>query len=365
MIERLIALAKDKRPAARRALSLGIVELCHGPGLDLDPQDKEIAGQIIIRLISEFEADLRSQIANRLAASSQAPKALILALAEDEIIVANAVIMQSPLLDNDDLISIINTKTREHRLLIAARPHISAEVGDALIKPGEPEVLAALLNNQTAEISQAAMEYAVEESKSRRNLQGPLVSREDLPPRLAAQMAAFVSTELKRKLVEKFPHDQEIVRQAVQEIGANKSAAPAGSGQGLGAKAAALIERLHANGELNITRVISFLREKRLPLFFAGMAALTRLNAQSLVHFAFDDEAHGLAVICRAAGADRGQFVAVVLLLALARNGRATSPKKLQEICRLFDSLSEKRALEVIEDWRSGLHDPEHKVAAG
>ncbi len=365
MIERLIALAKDKRPAARRALSLGIVELCHGPGLQMDPQDKEIAGQIIIRLISEFESDLRVQIADRLAASDQAPKALIRALAEDEIIVAEAVITQSPLLDNDDLIAIINTKTHEHRLLIAARPHISAEVGDALLKPGEPEVLAALINNQTAEISQAAMEYAVEESKSRRNLQGPLVSREDLPPRLAAQMAAFVSSEMKRMLVEKFPHDQEIVSQAVQEIGANKSAVPAGSEQGLSAKAAALIERLHANGELNITRVISFLREKRLPLFFAGMAALTKLNVQSLIHFAFEGEARGLAVICRAAGADRGQFVAVVLLLALARNGHATPANKLQAICRLFDSLSEKRALEVVEDWRTGLHNPERKAAAG
>lgn len=365
MIERLIALAKDKRPAARRALSLGIVELCHGAGLDLDPRDKEIAGQIVIRLISEFEADLRSQIASRLAASSQPPKALILALAEDEIIVANAVIMQSPLLDDDDLITIINTRSREHRLLIAARPHISAEVGDALLKPGEPEVLAALINNQTAAISQAAMEYAVEESRSRFNLQGPLISRADLPPRLAIQMAAFVSAELKRKLAEKFPNEQEIISQVVEEIGANTAATPAGPEQGLGAKAAALIERLRANGELNITRVISFLREKRLPLFFAGMAALAKLNVQSLVHFAFEGESQGLAIICRAVGADRSQFVAVVLLLALARNGRATSPKKLQELCHLFDSISEKRALEVVEDWRKGLDDPGGKLAAG
>ncbi len=365
MIERLIELAKDKRPAARRALSLGIVELCYGPGLEMDPQDKEIAGQIIIRLIAEFETDLRSQISHRLAASAQAPKALIRALAEDEIIVAGAVIAHNPLLENDDLIAIINTKTREHRLLIAARPHISAEVGDALLKPGEPEVLATLLNNQTAEISLAAMEYAVEESRSRVTLQGPLVIRADLPPHLAAIMISFVSRELKRKLAAKFPHDQEIVSQAMHEIAAGKAALPAGPEQGLSAKAAILIERLQKNGELNITRVISFLREKRLPLFFAGMSALTRLTTQSLVHFAFESEAQGLAVICRAAGADRGQFVAVVLLLEQARNGRVIPPGKLQAICRLFDSLSETRALEVLEDWRTGLHDPERKVAAG
>lgn len=365
MIEQLIDLARDKTPAARRALSAGIIELCQRGAGEMDPQDKEIAGQIIIRLLAEFETEMRARIAQSLAASGQAPKALIRALAGDEISVARAVIAQSPLLENSDLIDIINSKTREHRLLVAARPNISAEVGDALLKPGEPEVLEALLNNQTAEISKAAMEYAVEESKLRANLRGPLAVRADLPPALAKLMMAFVSDELKRVLAAKFPHEQLIVSQALNEIAAKKPPAPESSGQGVSEKAAALIERLQANGELNITRVISFLREKRLPLFFAGMAGLTGLNAQSLVHFAFESEAQGLAVMCRAAGADRGQFAAVILLLSHARNGRAVPPAKLQIACRLFDSLSETRAIEVMQDWRAALHDPGRKAAAG
>lgn len=364
MIEKLIEIAKDKRPAARRALSMGIVELCEGQTAHMAPQDREVAGQIIIRLISEFEIEIRSQISARLAGSSMAPKALIRALAEDEIIVAQPVIAQSPLLTNEDLLDIIISKTREHRLLVAQRPHISAEVGDALLKPGEPEVLETLLNNQTAEISQAAMEYAVEESRSMVNLQGLIVARADLPPRLAEKLIAFASGEIKRKLAAKFPHEQLIVSQAMREVSLERKPAAATPDQGVTAKAVNLIERLHRNGELNITRVISFLREKRLPLFFAGLAALTKLNTQSLVHFAFDNEA-GLAVLCRAAGADRGQFTAVALLLEQARNGRALPAKKMTAICRLFDSLTEARAKEVIEDWRLGLHDPERQLAVG
>lgn len=363
MIENLIELAKDKRPEARRALSVAIIDICHGAGVQLDPQDKEIAGQIIIRLIAEFESELRAQIADRLALSELAPKALICALAADEIAVAHSVIAQSPLLDDHDLIDVINSRTREHRLIVAARPNISAEVGDALLKPGEPEVLAALINNQTADISLAAMEYAVEESKSWIALRGPLVTRKDLPPQLARKLVAFVSDELKRQLAIKFPHDQEVISQVVQEIGAANAAGPASLEHG--ARAAALIERLQANGELNITRVVSFLREKRLPLFFAGMAALTRLNAQSLVQLAYESEAYGLAVICRAAGADRGQFVSVVLLLEQARKGRATSTNQLQSATRLFDSLSDARALAVLEEWRAGPNGPERKRAAG
>lgn len=364
MIERLIEIAKDNRPAARRALSLGIIELCNVQGAQMEPHDREVAGQIIIRLIGEFEIELRAQISAQLAASAHAPKALVRALAEDEITIAGPVIAQSPLLDDDDLLDIIVHKSREHRLLIAARPNISAEVGDALLKPGEQEVLEALFNNQTAEISEAAMEYAVEESRSWLKLQHLIVARADLPPAIAARMASFVSDQLKRQLAAKFPHDQQIISQAMQEIGRNRPAIPNSTEQGVSARAAKLIDRLQGNGELNITRVISFLREKRLPLFFAGMAALTKLSTQSLIHFAFESDA-GLAVLCRAAGADRGQFVAVALLLEQARRGVALPPNKLQTLSRLFDTLSEQRALEVIKDWRAGLHDPERKQAAG
>lgn len=364
MIENLIELAKDKSPEARRALSMAIIDLCHGGTAQLDPQDREIAGQIIIRLISEFESDLRAQIADRLSGSAQAPKALIRALAGDEISVAQPVIARSPLLDDHDLIAIIKGKTREHRLLVASRPNLSADVGDALLKPGEPEVLEALLNNRSAEISAAAMEYAVEESRVRVKLQGPLVTRGDLPHKLALKLMSFVSSELKRQLVAKFPHDREIVGQVLHDVSVANAQDFALAAQGINVKAASLIDRLQANGELNITRVISFLREKRLPLFLAGMAALTKLNVQSLVHFAFEGEAKGLAVICRAAGADRGQFVSVVLLLEQARNGRALPTSQLQSSGRLFDSLSEAHALAVLADWRTGLHDPEHKQRA-
>lgn len=362
MIERLIEAAKDKRPAARRALSMAIIDLCHEPGSRISPEDKALAGEILVHLVRDLELQLRAQISQKLANSPHAPYPLIRALAEDEISVAAPVIAQSPLLSDMDLIEIVTSKTREHRLLVAARPGIPAAVGDALLKPGEPEVLAALLNNQTADISQAAMEYAIEESRHRENLRALLITRSDLPPRLAQKLLAFVSDEMKRQLAAKFPQDREIICQAMSEISAARNSTVSGPSQGVGIKAAALIERLHANGELNITRVISFLRERRLPLFFAGMAALTRLNTQSLVHFAFESEAQGLAVICRAAGADRGQFVSVVLLLEHARSGRPLPPAQLQSICRLFDSLSETRAHEVLEDWRTKLHSPEKAV---
>ncbi|MFZ5914303.1 MAG: DUF2336 domain-containing protein [Pseudomonadota bacterium] len=356
VLDRLVENATDKNPASRRALLADIVGLCDAPVKRLSETEKHLAGEILVRVVREFEAQMRAEVAEKLAASANVPKQLIRALAEDEIVIAKPVILTSPLLDETDLLSIIDSKSREHRLLVAERPHISSAVGDALIKAGEPEVLLALLNNQTAAISHAAMEYAVEESRSRAILRGPLVTRADLPLDLAKRMISFVSIILKREIAAKFPNDADITNWALLEIAdaqAEKQRELTQNSQNISAKAAALINKLQINGELNLTRVISFLRERRMPLFFAGLAALTKMNERNLMELAFDGAQQGLAAICRVANADRGQFVSIALLLEQARTGQSFPAQRLQIICRQFDGLSVEKAETIVANARS------------
>ncbi|HAK62061.1 MAG TPA: hypothetical protein DCO82_02340 [Alphaproteobacteria bacterium] len=356
VLDRLVENATDKNPASRRALLADIVGLCDAPVKRLSETEKHLAGEILVRVVREFEVQMRAEVAEKLAASANVPKQLIRALAEDEIVIAKPVILTSPLLDETDLLSIIDSKSREHRLLVAERPHISSAVGDALIKAGEPEVLLALLNNQTAAISHAAMEYAVEESRSRAILRGPLVTRADLPLDLAKRMISFVSIILKREIAAKFPNDADITNWALLEIAdaqAEKQRELTQNSQNISAKAAALINKLQINGELNLTRVISFLRERRMPLFFAGLAALTKMNERNLMELAFDGAQQGLAAICREANADRGQFVSIALLLEQARTGQSFPAQRLQIICRQFDGLSVEKAETIVANARS------------
>lgn len=355
VLDRLVEHAADKSPAARRILLGDIIGLCDSPIKHLSDTEKHLAGEILVRVVREFEVQMRAEVAAKLAASPNAPKRLVRALAEDEIVIAKPVILNSPLLDESDLISIINSKSREHRLLVAERPHISSAVGDALLKPGEPEVLLALLNNQTAAISHAAMEYAVEESRTRAILRGPLVTRADLPLDLAKKMVSFVSIILKREIAAKFPNDADITNWALLEIAdaqAEKQRELAQNSQSISAKAAALINKLQISGELNLTRVISFLRERRMPLFFAGLAALTKINERSLMELSFESESQGLAAVCRAAGADRGQFVSIALLLEQARTGQSFPAHRLQTICRQFDGLSSEKSESIVANVR-------------
>lgn len=346
----LIELARDPNPAARVALSQRITDICLQAPRQLNPEEKEVAGHILIQLSRDFEVQLRSRLAFQLAGSSRAPKQLILALASDEISVSGPVISQSPLLDEQDLVEIVRTKSNAHRMRIAMRSGITAAVSNALVQAEEPDVLQALVNNKSAEISGAALEYLVMESKIQTNLQGPLIARDDLSSDLVQKMHAFVSNALKLEIQAKYEIEDEILDAAFREAQPiqNENDATIASS----AKAAALIAKMRASGELSLNRVIGLLREKRLNLFLEGLATLCELDARTITSLAFEGEGQGMAVVCRAIGADRSQFATITLLLERARTGKAVPAARLQAVCQLFDTMPLERASAVIEQWR-------------
>lgn len=359
----LIALAGDPDPAARQALSQRVTAICLSDDRQLSQQEKEVAGHILIRLSREFETQLRVKLAHQFAASPQAPKLLIQALAQDEVEVSAPIISQSPLLEERDLIEIIMNKTHAHRLNVAMRSGITSAVSSALVQTEEPDVLKALVNNQSAEIAGAAMEYLVAESKEQKDLQEPLIARSDLSPSLVQKMFTFVSDALKKEIQTRFAIDSDMLDSAMKNIRAEQLEAPAAATQTAESKAAALIAKMKAMGELSLNRVIGLLREKRLNLFLEGLAALSQLDARTVTNLAFDGEGQGMAVVCRSVGADRSQFATIVLLLERARTGKAVPAARLQAVCQLFDTMPLERASGVVEQWRTRAR-PAGKSAA-
>ena len=353
-LQSLIELARDPDPAARQALSQHITDICLQAPRQLNDEEKEVAGHILVHLSREFETQMRADLALQLASSPRAPKLLILALAADEISVSSPVIAGSPLLDEEDLVEIVMNKTHEHRLSVAMRSGITAAVSNALVASEEADVLQALVKNKSAEIAGAAMEYLVTESKQNTSLQEPLIARSDLPPSLVHKMYSFVSDALRNEIQGKYDIDPEILESALRNAqSVRDKALPSGADPGYAvSKAAQLITKLYASGELSLNRVIGFLREKRLNLFLEGLAVLCELDSRTVNSLAFEGEGQGMAVVCRAINADRSQFATITLLLERARTGKAVPAARLQAVCQLFDTMTSERAVGVIEQWR-------------
>ncbi len=362
-ISDLIELARDPDPAARQALSQHITDICLQGAHQLSPEEKEVAGHILIHLSREFETQMRANLAFQLSTSPRAPKLLVQALAADEISVSAPIIAHSPLLDERDLVEIVLNKTHAHRLSVAMRSGITAAVSNALVQTEEPDILKALVDNKSAEIADAAMDYLVAESKQQTGLQGPLIARSDLPPALAQKMFSFVSAALKAEIQARYEVDSDILDAALQMSQPGRDTGAPAAGQSVEHKAASLAAKMRASGELSLNRVIGFLREKRLNLFLEGLALTCDLDTRTITSLAFEGEGQGMAVVCRAVGADRSQFATITLLLERARTGKAVPAARLQAVCQLFDTMPVDRAMGVIEQWRA-RRKPAGKTAA-
>ncbi len=117
---------------------------------------------------------------------------LISLLANDRIEIARPVLLRSPVLRDEDLVTIVKLRGREHILAIAMRPRLSEFVSDACIETGDDEVIEGLLRNNGSEISKKAFSYLVAESERVDRFREPLVCRADLPQDLAMRMFWWV-----------------------------------------------------------------------------------------------------------------------------------------------------------------------------
>ena len=145
---------------------------------------------------------VRQTISAQLATFKETPPELAAMLANDEIEVAYPILTQSEVLQDAQLIETIRNRTLEHQMAIAIRHTVPVVVSDALVETGDEDIIRTLLENSGARISQATMEYLVEEFSRVNTFQEPIVRRHDLEPELAKRMLMWVSVALRKHIVE-------------------------------------------------------------------------------------------------------------------------------------------------------------------
>ncbi len=149
--EQLVDLARDKTRQGRSALLTAIIKLYDGDGQRLTGQDQTMIKNIICQLLNNVETSVRQALAEHIAESTETPKDLVIALANDDIHVAYPILLKSEILKDDELIEIIQHRTMEHQVAIAMRRFVSAPVSDALVETGADQVVTTLLENDGAQ----------------------------------------------------------------------------------------------------------------------------------------------------------------------------------------------------------------------
>ena len=355
--QHLLRLAASHSAGERRVLADSLVDLLADTNPDLSEREAALIGDILNKLVRDFETAVRRELADRLARLERAPHDVIVALANDEIQVAKPPLRRSPMLCDQDLIAIIRNRSRQHQMSIALRDMVSEAVSDALVETGDEAIITSLLSNKNARISECTLAYLVEEARRVDSYQEPLVLREDLSEDLAKRIYTFVAQELGLRILQRFDLDPEVLDEQLIGLPEAVVAHTGRAAKPLPVDDAPerLAKALADSNEMTPDFLVKVLRAGKVDLFEALIAELTGLGTPLLPPLLYDTNAMALATICRASGIPKKQFVELYLLIRRTQTRCKTTPTRdIGNALSYFDRITPASALEVVACWRSG-----------
>jgi len=344
----LVARARDGLKADRQRLLNNISELFVAGDDRLSEHERATMIDIIGKLVQQVETDVARELCGRLAKVPAAPRELVMRLASERVEIARPLIMQSPVLRDPDLIELVRHRTQEHRLCVAMRSGLSAEVSDVLISYGDEDVIEALLLNQDAVLSKSAIEHLVEESRRVDRFQEPLLRRRELPKRLAMRMFWWVSALLRKQILAEFPELETELDDAIEATVSAMAAEPGIEHN----SARVLIDNLADRGELTGRSLVGMLRHGRVTAFIVALAKRAKSDAVTTRRIFFSNCTEAFAALCRAADIDRNDFASLFLLRRAPRaKGAALPPAQLAAVLAFYDKIKPNSAAAAVRFW--------------
>jgi uncharacterized protein (DUF2336 family) len=157
---------------------------------ELPPEARADAEVALTRMLDDPEPMVRRALAEAFAGAREAPRHIALALAADVSDVARAVLAQSPLLGDADLVDCAGYGDAVAQQAIARRARLAAPVAAALAEVGERDAAMALTGNLDAELGKPALWRLFERFKDDAEMRERLIERPGLPSALRAAIAA-------------------------------------------------------------------------------------------------------------------------------------------------------------------------------
>ena len=198
-------LARDPDERVRILLARRLAGLVPGLAGEEQLRLQRQTYETLVALVADAAVRVRAAVADVLKDMPQAPRGLILQLAQDQAVMVSAPIIRfSPLLTTRDLLSLIaEARSPGTVAAVAGRPGIDTQVSDAIAATADSAAIRALLCNPTAQIREATLDALVGSAADHLDWHEPLVRRPTLPPHAARALAGIVATHLLEALAER------------------------------------------------------------------------------------------------------------------------------------------------------------------
>lgn len=355
-LQELLKLAREISTASRRALLSTVTDLFGERPEVLTERERALMSDILSKLLREVEIAVRRDLAAQLAEKPDTPQDLLLILDKEETDLVRSALMKAEVLHDPELIEIVVHRTLQHQLAIAMRRMASAEAADGLIESNNSDVIKTLLEDPNPKVSEATMDYLVEESRRVDSYQEPLVKRESLTRELARRLNLWVAAALRSYILDRFDIDpvelDDLLLKVVQHLGPDEAVSDPVRVQRRGA-ADTLAARLDPQTQAAPQRLIHILRDGEVSLFEAVLGRMTGLEPPRLQRVVYESGGRGLAIICRATGIEKPVFASLFLLSRKGRpSEKVTDPQEVAQVMALFDRIDSDAAKQVLRLWQ-------------
>ncbi len=299
MQNQLTDLARVTSGDKRRELMRSIADIFVAQAEDYSDRELYLFGEVFTRLLSKVDSKDRAQLSHTIAAIKQTPHDLAIALAHDEISVAEPVLEFSPVLTDEDLVKIANSSAIGHRLAISKRSNLSAQVTDALIIHGEQSVMCSVTSNEAAKISDEGFDSLIRHAENYSDLCERLAHRTDMSVQMLRRIIPLVPASARDRLVALIDaQGDDVLDDLIEEAGQlTKTAVLDNRKERFNARI--LLDDICA-GHRQLNPVIEFLSDEDRPMDVSMiLARIAEFPEKSVSSALMNMNGQAIAVLCR------------------------------------------------------------------
>jgi uncharacterized protein (DUF2336 family) len=310
---------------------------------------------VMVRLVSTIEAKARAKLAHRLAPIANAPSSVIHLLAfDDDIDVAQPVLVQSERLEDPALVANANTKSQRHLFAISQRRSLSEAVTDVLVQRGDREVVQSVVKNAGARFSDAGFRILVNRSAGDDDLATIVGMRSDIPRPHFLVLLEKASSAVRARLAAENPQASAAIDDVVAEVvGGIRDDARNSSPDFAAAQAA--VERQNRLRRIGEAEIYQYARDRKFEETAIALSLLCDTPIDVVERALLDPGAEIVLILAKVAGLSSTTTKAILLLRAA---DRGMSAKDLDQALTSFNRLQPDTARRVLSFFRTRVKKP-------
>ena len=287
----------DSRARAANALGRAYLQS------DMPKEERVAAEMAMTYLLDDPSPGVRLALAEAVARSSDAPRNVILSLAEDQPEIAGQIILFSPVFTDADLFDLALHGSDVTRILVASRGQVPRMACAALAEIGGEAEILCLLENDGALLSQASLKRIAERLGDCADIRGLLLSRDGLSSDIRHLLMRRVSEALSESHLIQTVIGAGRLQQVTRE--ATESATVAIAGSALHEQLPDLVEHLRQCGWLTPAFLMHALCSGKVDFFACAITNLSGCDERRVRSIISRGRIYAIRALYESAGLSR------------------------------------------------------------